>query len=231
LKQESKMNSNRARKFVLTLIAVVVVVAWLGVSAGTSLAQGPGGRGPGGARGQGFGAQTQAQPQANPAVAPRGQFDPVGRGTPGQQQSRNLALQYPAVPGEVPAEVVEAMNEGWLDEFHAYQTYESIMLQYGRVRPFVNIQQAETQHMAALETMFTRYDLPLPTPSDAVEASEYATFADACAAAVDAEIANGALYDKWLATVQDYPDITHVFTSLRDASLNHHLPAFERCAR
>lgn len=229
------MNSQRTGKFVFALIAVVVAALWIGVSAGTSEAQGPAGRGQNGAgRAQGYNAQSQAQVQ-DPALnaAPAGQqnqFGPNGRGTPGQQQSRNLALQIPPVPGDVPAQVVQAMSEGWLDEVHAYQTYESIMLQFGRVAPFVNIQAAEAQHRAALEAMFARYNLPLPTPSEAVQASEFASFADACAAAVEAEIANGALYDQWLAAVQDYPDLTQVFTSLRDASLNHHLPAFERCA-
>jgi hypothetical protein len=50
------------------------------------------------------------------------------------------------------------------------------------------------------------------------------------AAAAQAERDNMALYDKMLAAVKAYPDITPVVTSLRDASAQNHLPAFARCA-
>lgn len=235
------MNRKRTRTFVFALVAVLMAALWIGASADTSAAQGPGGRGWNGAAQdpdttwqprQGYRAQNQTQdPAANlGAETLQNQFG-RGRGAVGAQQNfANLGLQLPAVPGEVPAEVVEALNAGWLDEYHAYQTYESIMLQFGRVAPFVNIQRAEAQHMAALEAMFARYDLDLPAPTATAAPSEFATLADACAAAVDAETANAALYDQWLAAVQNYPDLTQVFTALRDASLNQHLPAFERCA-
>ena len=84
------------------------------------------------------------------------------------------------------------------------------------------------EHMAALEAMFERYGLALPAPA-AVETPQFATLAEACAAAQAVESAAG-LYDQWLAAVQDYPDLVQVFTALRNASLNQHLPAFERCA-
>jgi hypothetical protein len=78
--------------------------------------------------------------------------------------------------------------------------------------------------------MFERYGLDLPVPPTVTETPQFATLADACAAAQTAEIEYAALYDQWLAAVQDYPDLVQVFTALRDASLYQHLPAFERCA-
>jgi hypothetical protein len=56
----------------------------------------------------------------------------------------------------------------------------------------------------------------------------FATLAQACAAGVDAELANIALYDELLKG--DLPaDVRRVFENVRAASLNSHLPAFERC--
>ena len=55
------------------------------------------------------------------------------------------------------------------------------------------------------------------------------TLAEACETGVEAEIENAALYDQIFDMV-DNPDIIQVFTSLQQASLTKHLPAFERCA-
>ena len=77
--------------------------------------------------------------------------------------------------------------------------------------------------------MFERYGLPVPA-AVAVDAPSFATVQEACAAGAAAEIANLNLYDQWMLTVQDYPDMVQVFTALRDASEFSHLPAFENCA-
>ena len=59
--------------------------------------------------------------------------------------------------------------------------------------------------------------------------TRYADLQEACQAGVAAEIENGALYDRLLATTQR-PDIVTVFRNLREASQERHLPAFRRCA-
>lgn len=229
----------------MVAIAAVVIGASLALLVEPSAAQGPGGRGwnenrPGpNARGLGQQTQTQTQSQTRTqtrdpelccGLGPRWDAtDGPGRagfGGPPETGFRNLP---PAVPGEVPDAVVQAMIAGWLDEYQAYQFYQAVIDRFGPVRPFVNIQRAEAQHMAAHEAMFARYNLELPAAPD-VETPVFASLAEACAAARDVESANTALYDEWLAAVQAYPDLTQVFTALRDASLNHHLPAFERCA-
>jgi hypothetical protein len=53
---------------------------------------------------------------------------------------------------------------------------------------------------------------------------------DACVSAVQGEIDNVALYDKLLASTRR-PDILAVYHALRAASLDRHLPAFQRCAQ
>ncbi len=53
--------------------------------------------------------------------------------------------------------------------------------------------------------------------------------AASCALGASAEIADAALYDELLPLVQAHPDVVQVMQSLRSASLDNHLPAFERC--
>ncbi|MBK7904069.1 MAG: hypothetical protein IPJ97_14845 [Proteobacteria bacterium] len=56
----------------------------------------------------------------------------------------------------------------------------------------------------------------------------FSNIRDACVAAVEAEIANAALYERLLASTER-SDILTVFRNLRDASQERHLPAFRRC--
>jgi len=240
----------KSRRIIKAGLALAIVMGVVGVSLAlltdTSAAQGPGGargRNGAGAGGNGptQGVRAQIRMQVDPPccnqtgalqtrLGARGNANAYrGGGAPGAQVGPNLTLLPPAVPGEVPASVVDALTAGWLDEFNAYTTYQAVIDQFGPVAPFVNIQRAEAQHMAALEAMFERYGLALPAPA-ADGTPQFATLAEACAAAQAVESANAGLYDQWLAAVQDYPDLVQVFTALRNASLNQHLPAFERCA-
>jgi hypothetical protein len=149
----------------------------------------------------------------------------------GQQQVGPLVEHLPpAVLGEMPVEVQEALLLGIKDEQNAYAFYDAVIDQFGAVRPFTNIQNAEAQHMEALEFLFDRYGLDVPEAQPLTEIPEMATRADACELAAQAEIANFGIYDQILDTVSDYPDLVQVFTNLRNASEVNHLPAFERCS-
>ncbi|MBI5959154.1 MAG: DUF2202 domain-containing protein, partial [Chloroflexi bacterium] len=127
-------------------------------------------------------------------------------------------------------EVTEALLAGWQDEYNAYNTYQAIIDQFGAVRPFTAIQAAEAQHISELEFLFERYAIAIPEPQTLSAVPQFATLADACAAGAEAEIANFGLYDQWITTAENYPDIAWVFNALRDASEFRHLPVFERCA-
>lgn len=151
-----------------------------------------------------------------------------GRGA-GPQAGNWEATLPPMTPGEVPDAVVAAMQDGLADEQDAYAVYAAVIEQFGNVRPFTNIQKAEAQHIAAWEFLFDRYGIAAPEAAQS-EAPQFASLADACQAAAEAEIANRGLYDQMLDTMADYPDMTQVVTQLRTASDNNHLPAFERCA-
>lgn len=137
----------------------------------------------------------------------------------------------PATEGGLTTEAKAALIRGILDEYHAYAVYQAVIDQFGPVAPFIRIQASEAQHIAALEMLFERYDLTVPTPNPLEDLPEFASLAEACELAAEAEIANFDLYDAWLDQVSDYPDLVQVFTALRNASEFKHLPAFEMCAQ
>lgn len=155
------------------------------------------------------------------------------RGNMGRGTGNNGVGFYSSLPpaSDVPLsqEAIDALALGLLDEHHAYAVYEDVINQFGEVAPFVSIQQAEAQHIAALEFVYDRYGLTLPE-IPAHEPLVFNSVAEACAAGAAAEIANFGIYDDMMAAVESYPDITQVVLGLRNASEFNHLPAFEACA-
>jgi hypothetical protein len=125
---------------------------------------------------------------------------------------------------------IRALNEALDDEYCAWATYDQVIADFGEVRPFSNIREAEARHIDALCTMFTRYGLPVPENPWPGKVVRYASLREACEAGVAAEIANGELYKRLLGTTER-PDILRVFRNLQEASQRRHLPAFRRCAQ
>ena len=140
-----------------------------------------------------------------------------------------LASLPPASAEPLPEDIVNLMIDGWQDEQQAYAIYESVMAQFGAYAPFVNIQRAEAQHIAAWEFLFARYGITVPDVP-AFDIPAFASRAEACAVAAEAEIANFGLYDAMLQAFSAYPDLHQVTLALRNASEFQHLPALERCA-
>lgn len=227
-------------------IVTVAVVGLLVAGATTVMAQGNG-RGPAGRGGNNdvpppacTGANCIAEPQTNTYnYSNQAQTQPrnvqqrgwANRGLvqPGQF-GPGLGLNLPpAFEGDLPQEIVDLMQAGWLDEQHAYAVYASIMEQFGEIAPFVNIQQAEAQHAAAWEFMFERYSIPVPE-LPVFDIPRFATVQEACAEAAEAEIANFDLYDAMLAAFEPYPDLYQVTLNLRNVSEFNHLPALQNCA-
>lgn len=113
------------------------------------------------------------------------------------------------------------------DEYLAKAEYEKIMSQFDVTRPFSNIMKAETQHISALLPLFEKYGITVPDNT----ASEYLvipeTLAEIFSIGVEAEVANIAMYEKFLADPDLPEDVKLVFTALMKGSENH-LKAFER---
>lgn len=225
----------------LIVLTVVAIVALSGaLSAGAVLAQGPGngrGAGAGGANGAGgYGQTLQLQDPtlclnctAGTAAGTGLQYGAGNRYGQNGAAGSGLGLYALTATGELTPEAIDALTAGLADEVNAYAAYGQIIAQFGAVIPFSRIQQAEASHIAALEAAFTRYGQPVPEIAPSVEVN-VSSLAEACALGAQAEVANFALYDQWIATVSAYPDLVRVFTNLRNVSEFNHLPAFQACA-
>ena len=125
---------------------------------------------------------------------------------------------------------ITALKEALDDEYRSFATYDQVLADFGEVRPFSNIREAESRHIEALCGLFARYGLPVPENPWKGKVERYASLQAACEAGVAAEIANAEIYERLLKATER-PDILSVFRNLRDASQQRHLPAFERCAQ
>ncbi|MCF7932546.1 MAG: hypothetical protein K9K93_05180 [Acholeplasmataceae bacterium] len=111
------------------------------------------------------------------------------------------------------------------DEILAKATYESIIETFGEIRPFTKIVLAEQTHIDLLLPLFETYGIDLPDV-DVTANPVYDSVSEALAVGVEAEIANIAIYEAFLA--QDLPDdVRTAFELLMNAS-NNHLKAFSR---
>ena len=109
----------------------------------------------------------------------------------------------------------QALADALDDEYKSHETYQQVIRDFGPVRPFINIVQAEARHISALLGLFARYALPPPVNRWA---------------GVQGEIDNVAIYDRLLRATQR-SDLLDAFHALRSASQDRHLPAFQRCAQ
>jgi len=125
---------------------------------------------------------------------------------------------------------IQVLQEALDDEHHAWATYDQVISDFGTLRPFVNIRDAEARHVQALTQLFARYGLPIPANPWPGRVKRYASPQEACEAAVVAEIANGEMYEQMLGATQR-TDILAVLRNLQQASQQRHLPAFQRCAQ
>lgn len=125
---------------------------------------------------------------------------------------------------------IAALHEALDDEYHAWATYDQVIHDFGLLRPFSNIRDAEARHIDALTHLFAQHGLTPPPNPWPGKVERYQSMRDACAAAVEAEIANAVLYERLLASTSR-SDILRVFRNLRDASQERHLPAFRRCVQ
>jgi hypothetical protein len=122
------------------------------------------------------------------------------------------------------ADLIAALD----DEYMARATYAQVIADFGDVRPFTNIVEAEGRHVEALLTVFARYGEVAPTDTWPDRVPRYPSLDDACRAGVEAEVDNGELYERLLAGT-DRADILSVYRNVQAASQQRHLPAFRRC--
>lgn len=125
---------------------------------------------------------------------------------------------------------VQALKETLDDEYKAHDTYAQVIRDFGEVRPFVNIVDAEARHVSALLSFFEKHAIQAPSNRWVGKAPRFLTVHEACVAAIQGEIENIAPYDRALKSIRRM-DILTVYRALRSASQERHLPAFQRCAQ
>jgi hypothetical protein len=125
---------------------------------------------------------------------------------------------------------IRALREALEDEYLSWATYDQVVRDFGEVRPFVNIREAEARHIAALRRLFQTYGLDIPDNPWPGKAARYGSLQEACEAGVTAEISNGEMYERLLSATER-PGILAVFRKLQEASQQRHLPAFRRGAQ
>ena len=131
--------------------------------------------------------------------------------------------------GPDPADIVAILARALQEEFTAEMLYRHVLAIFGSdTAPFALIANAEAHHAAALKLLFTRRSLATPTWTP-VSFKTYTSIPEACQAGVAAEIADAEVYRPYLERTDLPQDVRNVFENLQAASLENHLPAFERC--
>ena len=159
------------------------------------------------------------------AAAAEARGAPGGRGGYGNGTAPG-STGYALTP--LSAEEQAALQDAILEEYGAYNLYQSAIAQVGNVYPFSQIVKSEEQHINALVRQATKYGVSVPANPGLAQQPTFTTLAQACQAGVDAEIADAALYDT-LKLVTTHADLLQVYNNLQSASLNNHLLAFQTC--
>lgn len=128
------------------------------------------------------------------------------------------------------AAAVAAMDRAIQDEYHAEQTYEAVLADFGNLLPFANVVNAESRHSESIARIYMNHERAVPESMWSRDnVPRFGSVPEACAAAAVEERKNITMYDELLR--DELPlDVRTVFSNNREASLSSHLPAFERCA-
>jgi len=125
--------------------------------------------------------------------------------------------------------LADILEEAFLDEVKARDSYRKIIERFGPVRPFINIVEAEQRHIELILPLYQKYGLPVPAEPDPALLNVPETLQQACQMGVTSELENVAMYDRLIADT-DLQDVIEVLQRLQAASRDNHLPAFQRCA-
>ena len=140
-----------------------------------------------------------------------------------------LACTEPLQPG--PADLQDILGRTIQEEYKARMLYLSVLEDFGDgTRPFARIEQAEASHVLAVSALLQRRGWAVPASLWSPGSfPPFSTLAAACGAGVTAEIEDAAFYDPYLQRTDLPKDVVNVFTNLRAASLQSHLPTFQLC--
>ena len=163
------------------------------------------------------------------ALAPASTFA-AAPAAPAAQATTNCSIcdfDVTAYDGPLTEAEVQGLLRALNEEYLAWSTYDQAVRDLGGLRPFTNIRRSELTHINALKTLSLRYDVPIPANPWPGTLPHFATFTEAIQRGVAIELEDGNLYPE-LSTTTSRADILRVYSNLRSASINNHLPAFQR---
>jgi hypothetical protein len=114
-------------------------------------------------------------------------------------------------------------------EYAAAASYQAVLDQFGQVEPYSTILAAELRHVSALTRQLEGMGIIVPSNPYLGVVAAPEDLRAAAKAWADGEVLNVALYDELLADAQS-SNLVRVFTNLRRASQESHLPMFELAA-
>ena len=163
------------------------------------------------------------------SVIPAATEAPAGESATSETPCLICDFDYSSYTGALSETEIHGLLLALNDEYRAWAIYDQVLIDFGiDTRPFSNIISSEAQHIDKLISLFLVYEITVPENLWIGNAPSFDSVPDACAAGVGAEIENVALYDE-LYTSTERDDIITVYDALQRASLEKHLPAFERC--
>jgi hypothetical protein len=121
----------------------------------------------------------------------------------------------------------EMLNYALQDEYMAQAEYQAIIEEFGDVRPFTNIVNAEQNHIDLLLPLFAEYGINVPVNESAASVVVPDSITSALSTGVDAENANIAMYQAFLAQDNLPDNVRQAFEYLQNASQSH-LQAFSQ---
>ncbi len=114
-------------------------------------------------------------------------------------------------------------------EHAAFAMYDAVIEKFGDVEPYISIRDAEQNHINALTRQLERAGVVVPANPYVGQVAAPESLLEAAIAWAQGEIDNVLLYDNLLAQTTDQ-NLVRVFTNLRRASNDIHLPMFEAAA-
>lgn len=147
--------------------------------------------------------------------------------TPSSEPSAAAAPAYGAVGALAQDSFTEAdmLRFAAEDEYLAHGEYTLAIEAFGSKPPYPSILRSEATHLDLLRGLYAARGLEFPEDTSAPYLTAPESLLASAQHGVQAEIDNIAMYDRFLEEDLD-ADMASVFTTLRDASVNH-LNAFE----
>ncbi len=137
-------------------------------------------------------------------------------------------LNYPVAI--ISQNVKDALSKALDNEYKLQSYYQAVINKFGDKRPFSMIIGAEDQHVAVITSLDEKYGVSPIANQWSGNLPSISTFQNACQTSASYEQSTISLLNGLLPQVSSYPDITQVFTNIKEASQNSHLPAFEKCS-